>query len=112
MNTQKIKKAAGYGSLGIVLAGAIVVGVGRNMAAWPGNVDAHIDTLNMKTSSIEKDVEDLEEDSAEQKEINKKMGDEMEKMSTAQHKIATEQAVQGTDIKHMVKILERMEDDR
>lgn len=109
MNTQKIRKAAGYSGLGLILATAIVATAGKSIVAWPGNVDNHIDALNMTTSSTVKDVEVLEKFDIEQKKINEKVDTKLDDVVKAQGAMNTEQAVQGRDIKYIVRMLEKKE---
>ena len=61
MNTQTIRKAAGYGGLGLVLATAVVVAFGKNIAAWPGRTTAKITRNAGDISGMRKDVDHQKE---------------------------------------------------
>ena len=104
-NGKTIKKVAGYSGLGLVLATTIVMSIGKDIAAWPGNVGRRLNAVVKDTDTNTKDIK-------EQKEINKAVDVKLDKLVAAQNAMNVEQAKQGVTLKNIGETLKRMEADQ
>ena len=96
-HVKSVARVGGGVSTAVVIAA--VCFWGNSLLGWGVGMDDKLDVVSKEVIEVKKDVEHHQEFISDQKAIN-------EKLMVGQHEMALDVKEQGTDIKHIIHMLE------